>query len=139
LLNAYTYDPTGNRIQKIATNYIAQYTYDERNLMTSYADATNQIIYKYNGDAERFSQMVNGTLTSYEVDPNRSLFEVVQELNASSTITTSYTFGMARLATWNGGAVTFELNDRLGSVRIVTDVNGSVTQNCNYDAFGNLR
>ena len=43
LLNAYFYDPAGNRIQKIATNYTAFYTYDERNLMTSYGDTTNQI------------------------------------------------------------------------------------------------
>ena len=62
-LNAYFYDTGGNRIQKVATNYTAFYTYDERNLMTSYGDKTNQIAYTYNGDAQRVSQTVNGAAT----------------------------------------------------------------------------
>ncbi len=139
LLNAYSYDPAGNRIQKVATNYTAFYTYDERNLLTSYADATNQILYAYNGDAQRMSRTLNGALTSYVIDPNRSLYEVVQERDHNNNITASYTFGAARLATWNGSAVTFELNDRLGSVRLVTDANGNVIQSYNYDVFGATR
>jgi YD repeat-containing protein len=136
LLNAYTYDPAGNRIQKTATNYTAFYTYDERNLMTSYVDVTNQIAYTCNGDAQRLSQTVNGALTTYIIDPSRNPFEVVQERNGSGTVTASYTFGATRLATWSSTAVTFELTDRLGSVRLVTDVGGNVIQSYNYDAFG---
>jgi YD repeat-containing protein len=138
-LNAYTYDPAGNRIEKTATNNTAFYTYDERNLMTSYGDLTNQIIYTYNGDAQRVSQTLNGTLTGYVIDSNRSLFEVVQERNAAGAITTSYTFGATRLATWNGSAVTFELTDRLGSVRVITDTSGNVLQSYSYDVFGATR
>jgi YD repeat-containing protein len=137
-LDAYTYDNAGNRIQKTATNYTAFYTYDERNLMTSYVDATNQIAYTCNGDAQRVSQTVNGAATTYVIDPNRSPCEVVQERNGS-TVTTSYTFGITRLATWNGSAVTFELNDRLGSVRLVTDVNRNIVQSNNFDVFGATR
>lgn len=134
-LNAYTYDPAGNRIQKVATNNTTFYTYDERNLMTSYVDKTNQIAYTCNGDAQRVSQTLNGALTTYVIDANRSLFEVMQERNGS-TVTASYTFGATRLATWNSSAVTFELTDRLGSVRMVTDTSGNVIHNYNYDVFG---
>ena len=73
---------------------------------------------------------------SVVIDPNRSLYEVVQERNGSGSITASYTFGATRLATWNGSVVTFELNDRLGSVRLVTDTSGNVIQSYNYDVFG---
>jgi YD repeat-containing protein len=118
------------------SHWLTQYTYDERNLMTGYVDATNQIVYNYNGDAQRVSETLNGALTSYIVNPNRTPFEVVQERNSSRTITSSFTFGVTRLAAWNGGVVTFELNDRLGSVRFVTDASGSVLQSFNYDAFG---
>ena len=135
----YAYDPAGNRIQKVATNNTAFYTYDERNLMTSYGDKTNQIAYTCNGDAQRVSQTVNGAVTTYIIDPNRSPFEVVQERNSSGTITASYTFGATRLATWNGSAVTFELTDQLGSVRLVTDASGNVIQSYNYDVFGSTR
>ena len=82
---------------------------------------------------------MNGELTSYVIDANRSLFEVMQERNSSGAVTTSYTFGPTRLATWNGSTVTFELNDRLGSVRLVTDTGGSVITNYNYDVFGAVR
>ena len=139
LLNAYAYDPAGNRIQKVATNNTAIYAYDERNLMTGYGDLTNQIVYMYNGDAQRVSETVNGAGTNYINEVNRSLYEVVQERNAAGTITTSYTFGQTRLATWNGSAVTFELNDRLGSVRMITDTSGNVIQSYNYDVFGGKR
>ena len=136
LLDAYSYDPAGNRIQKVATNTTTFYTYDERDLMTSYGDLTNQIAFTYNGDAERISEMLNGALTAYIVDPSRSPFEVVQERNNSGAVTISYTFGATRLATWNGSAVTFELTDRLGSVRLVTDANGNIVQSYNFDVFG---
>jgi len=139
LLNAYAYDPAGNRIQKIATNNTAFYAYDERNLLTSYGDLTNLIAYTYNGDAQRLSESVNGAGTNYIIDANRSLYEVVQERNATGAITTSYTFGAARLATWNGSTVTFELTDRLGSVRLVTDAGGNVLQSYYYDVFGAIR
>ena len=136
LIANYAYDPAGNRVQKIATNNTTYYSYDERNLMTSLTDNTNQTLYTYNGDAQRVSKTLNGALTSYIIDANRGLFEAVQERNAAGAITTSYTFGATRLATWNGSAVTFELTDRLGSVRLITDIGGNVIQNYNYDAFG---
>ena len=138
LVANYGYDPAGNRIQKVTTNNTAFYTYDERNLMTSYGDKTNQIAYTYNGDALQVSQVVNGSPTTYIVDSSRSLYEVVQE-RIGSIVTTSYTFGSTRLATWNGSAVTYELNDRLGSVRLITDMLGNVITNYNYDAFGAAR
>ena len=127
-----------NRIQKVATDYTAFYSYDERNLMTSYTDSTNQILYTYNGDAQRVSQTLNSGLTRYVIDSSRSPFEVVQE-RIGSTITSSFTFGSSRLATWNGSAITFELNDRLGSVRLVTDTGGNVIASHYYDAFGATR
>jgi YD repeat-containing protein len=139
LLDAYSYDPAGNRIQKVTTNYTAFYSYDERNLMTSYLDATNQTLYSYNGDAQRVSQTVNGVLTTFVLDPMRASYEVVQERNVSSTITASYMFDAARLTTWNNGAVAFPLTDRVGSVRIVTDINGNIVQSNSYDVFGNAR
>jgi YD repeat-containing protein len=135
LIASYAYDPAGNRLQKVTTNNTAFYTYDERNLMTSYGDKTNQIAYTCNGDAQRVSQTLSSALTTYIIDPSRSPFEVVQERNGS-TVTASYTFGATRLATWNGSAVTFELTDQLGSVRLVTDAGGNVIQSYNYDAFG---
>jgi len=136
LLDSYTYDPAGNRVQKLATNYTAFYTYDERNLIISYADQTNATAYTYNGDAMRVSKTQNGAFSTIVNDPNRSMFEVVQERSGPGTITASYTFGATRLATWNGSVVTFELNDRLGSVRLVTGTVGNVIHNYNYDVFG---
>ena len=44
------------------SHWLTQYTYDERNLMTGYVDATNQIVYNYNGDAQRVSETLNGAL-----------------------------------------------------------------------------
>ena len=131
----YNYDPAGNRIQKVTTSNTAFYNYDERNLMTIYGDKTNQITYTYNGDAQRVSKTLNGKLATYIVDPSRNPFEVVQE-RCAGIVVASYTFGATRLATWNDSGVCYELNDRLGSVRLLTDVNGNVITNYDYDVFG---
>jgi YD repeat-containing protein len=140
LVTEYGYDGAGNRIQKLAYGTVPPrttlYGYDERNLVTSMADPiAGACLYTYNGDAQRVGKMVNGTLTTLLIDALRPVYEVVRE-RQGSTITASYTFGASRLATWNGTAVTFELADRLGSVRIVTDASGSVIHGFNYDVFG---
>ena len=139
LLDSYNYDPAGNRIRKVATNKAVGYGYDERNLLTSYVDNTNQIAYTYNGDAQRVSKSLNGGLTSFIIDPIRGAYEVAQERNASGTVTASYILGASRLATWNGTAITYDLTDRNGSVRLVTDASGRVLQRYDYDAFGAAR
>lgn len=139
LIANYFYDSAGNRLQKVGPGNTVLYGYDERNLMTGYSDKTNVIAYAYNGDAQRVSKTLNAVSTTYVIDANRSPFEVAQERNGSGAITTSCTFGLARLATWNGSAVTFDLTDRLGSVRLLTDANGNVIQRLNYDVFGATR
>ena len=52
------------------------------------------------------------------------------------TVNASYTLGATRLAKWDRSSLNFELGDRLGSVRLITDANGNVTTNYNYDVFG---
>jgi hypothetical protein len=60
-------------------------------------------------------------------------------MDSANRIVTSYTFGVARLVTAEGNTVTFELNDRIGSVRLVTDSGGNIIKSFNYDAFGAIR
>jgi hypothetical protein len=78
-------------------------------------------------------------VASRVIDVNRSPFKVVQQRNGSGAITTSYTFNAFRLATWNGSAVSYELTDRLGSVRMLADTSGNVSQIVNYEVFVSAR
>ncbi len=139
LLNAYVYDPAGNRIQKITTNYTAFFFYDERNLMINYVDNTNLITYTYNGDGQRVSKALNSSITEFVTDPKCVSFETIENRTATGSLTATYVFDAAILETWNGSAVKFPLTDRVGSIRIVTDISGNIIQMDNYDIFGNVR
>lgn len=132
----YVYDSAGNRIQKIALGGTTFYGYDERNLLTEVRTPNNILQYSYNGLGYRVGTKRNGIFARLIVNPNRPIFETVQEHNAGGT-NASYTFGLDCLVQKpNSAGANFYLHDRLGSVRHVADASGNVIESTVYDAFG---
>ena len=132
----YVYDTAGNRLQKITPEGTTFYAYDERNLLTSVRTETDTISYAYNGMGHRVRKSHNGTTTRFLIDPNRPIYETVQERSPSG-ITESYTYGLDRLIRKpTTGTAKFYLHDRIGSVRLVTDPSANVMETLGYDAFG---
>lgn len=132
----YVYDTAGNRLQKIAPEGTTFYAYDERNLLTNVRTETDTITYAYNGIGHRVRKTHNGTTTRYLIDPNRPIYETIQE-RSTSGITESFTYGLDRLIRKPAtGTNQFYLHDRIGSVRLITDPSVNVTETLGYDAFG---
>lgn len=97
----------------------------------------------YDGDGTRVSETVAGVTTNYLVaDKNPTGYtQVVDEL-VSGIVTRTYTYGLDLIdeqQTISGVVTTsFYGFDGHGSVRILTNSNGAVTDTYDYDAFGNL-
>ncbi len=160
----YTYDDVGNMTAKtqISNNETWTYTYDLRNQMTSAEQRTasggggtllKHIDYVYDvyGNLVNQTTTVSGTPTTeyfaYRINGNgvgftATVHDLWAEVNSTgSSIVARYLMGAGeaeRLAKYDGSAVTWILQDRIGSVREVLDASGNVIATAKYDGFGNV-
>ncbi|HEX8150503.1 MAG TPA: PKD domain-containing protein [Pyrinomonadaceae bacterium] len=132
-----TYDANGSTR---ASGGVA-YTYDWENRLATAADGA--VAYAYDGDGNRVSKTAGGVTTTYLVDANNPTghAQVVEELQGGAVVR-QYTYGsdlisQRRLAAGQW-AVSYYGYDGHGSVRLLTDAAGAVTDTYTYDAFGTL-
>ena len=84
----YTWDNNGN----LLTNGGSTYTYDHANRMVEVSQATVSAGYVYNGLGDRVRETVNGVPTTFTLDLNSGLTQVL------SDGTNSYLYGNERIA-----------------------------------------
>jgi RHS repeat-associated protein len=85
--------------------------------------------YQYNGMGDRLQQTVNGNTTTYALDLNTGLTQVLNDG------TNTYLYGVGRIAQTNTTTEYF-LGDALGSVRQMTDATGEITLAKSYQPYG---
>jgi YD repeat-containing protein len=131
-----TYDSNGNTLATGGKTF----AYDAENHLTSMNGGAVTIV--YDGDGNRVSKTVSGVTTQYLVDDLNptGYAQVVEEL-VGSAVTRQYTYGLQRVSqnqvvngTWTPS---FYGYDGGGSVRQLTNSAGAVTDQYEYDAFGN--
>jgi RHS repeat-associated protein len=134
-LSTDTYDNNGNTITSIG----ATSTYDFENHLTGLGPNITML---YDGDGNRVKKTVNGVTTTYLVDDlsPTGYSQVVLETTGGET--RQYVYGLERLSqrrVTNSAAETRYFGyDGHGSVRLLIDTTGTVTDTYDYDAFGNL-
>ena len=135
-LNTETYDANGNTL----TTGGKTFAYDFANRLKSMNGSA--VMLQYDGDGNRVAKTVNGVTARYLVD-NLSpthLPQVVEELS-SAGVQRSYTYGLQRISqnqlTSNAWTPSFYGYDGGGTVRMLTDSTGTVTDTYDYDAWGN--
>jgi RHS repeat-associated protein len=139
-ISSETYDANGNVLATKGKTY----TYDSENHMTS--ENNGQVTMIYDGDGNRVAKTVGGVTTLYLVDDLNptGLPQVVEEV-VNGAVTRQYTYGLQRISQNLSPAVTgsntwttsFYVYDGAGSVRQLTDSTGKVTDEYEYDAYGN--
>ena len=135
-LSTETYDNNGNALASGARTF----TYDSENRLKSANSGAISLV--YDGDGNRVSKTVNGVTTSYLVDDRNptDYAQVVEEL-VNGAVTRTYTYGLQRinLNQLVSGTRTpsFYGYDGLDSVRLLADATGAVTDQYDYDAWGN--
>ena len=136
-MSADTYDANGNTL----TSSGSSFTYDFEDRLKSANSGAVTVV--YDGDGNRVAKTVGGVTTRYLIDdlnPTGSA-QVVEEV-VSGQVRRQYTWGhtiISQRQLLNGQwRASFYGVDGHGSVRMLTDVDGVVTDTFDYDAFGNL-
>jgi len=108
------------------------YTYDTANRLVTVTNATTSSGYAYNGLGDRLQQTVNGQTTTYTLDLNTSLTQVLSDGQYA------YLYGNGRIAQETSSSTEYFLGDALGSVRQLADSNAEITLAKSYDPYGQV-
>jgi RHS repeat-associated protein len=135
-LNTETYDANGNTL----TSDGKTFAYDFENRLKSMNNGAVTI--QYDADGNRVAKTVAGVTTRYLVDDLNptGLAQVVEEVTGTTT-SRFYTYGLQRISEnqqiSNAWTPSFYGYDGGGTVRLLTDSAGTVTDTYDYDAWGN--
>jgi RHS repeat-associated protein len=138
-ISSESYDANGNAIS--AGGYVM--TYDAENHLLSKTGNGTVVTMVYDAFGNRVSKTVNGVTTKYlvEDDVNPTGFPQVLEETINGVVQREYTYGSQRISESqmvNGAwTISFYVYDGGGSVRQLTNSNGVVTDEYEYDAYGN--
>ena len=142
-ISSETYDANGNVLSAGGMAY----TYDSENHMTSATGNGKVVTMVYDAFGNRVAKTVNGVTIQYLVEDDvnpTGLPQVVEEL-VNGVVTRQYTYGLQRISENLSPAVTgnsawtpsFYGYDGGGSVRQLINSAGAVTDEYEYDAYGN--
>jgi RHS repeat-associated protein len=124
----YTFDDNGNLLSD-GTN---TYTYDSANRLTTVNGPSSTVNYAYNGLGDRYTQTVNNQTTTYVLDLNAGLTQVLSDNE------NTYLYGLGRISQQNTATLVTDyfLGDALGSVRQMTNHVGEITLVNTYEPYG---
>ena len=144
---SYSYDDL-NCLSTVVDNRLpgqntTSYTYDSENHLTSMTSGSTVVTIIYDAFGNRVAKTVNGVTTKYlvEDDVNPTGLPQVLEETVNGVVQREYTYGLQRISqdqSINGAwTASFYGYDGAGSVRQLTNTAGVVTDEYEYDAFGN--
>ncbi|MEW6306293.1 MAG: hypothetical protein AB1705_22730, partial [Verrucomicrobiota bacterium] len=138
------YDSNGNTTN--STKGVDTYDYENRLTVRTTGNTTIELL--YDGDGNRVRKRVtvgtNVTTTWYVVDTKnltgyaQVLEEHVKVNDGAVTLDRFYTVGLDLISQTLDSQPSWYGYDGHGSVRFLTDSNGTVTDTYDYDAYGNL-
>jgi len=129
-----TYDNEGNTTASNGLGYV----YDFENHLVQAGAGTSFV---YDGDGNRVQKTVAGVLKKYMIEGNNptGYAQMMAEEAPNGYVHVTYEYGLELLSQNSDSApARYYVHDGHGSVRALTDANGTVTDTYDYDAFGNL-
>ncbi|MGQ0602628.1 MAG: RHS repeat domain-containing protein [Anaerolineales bacterium] len=126
---AFTWDANGN----LVNDGVFTYTYDTANRLSTVTGSGLTASYAYNGMGNRMRQVTGGITTTYTLDLNAGLVQVLADSSANT-----YLYGNGWIAQFAGSTASYFLADHLGSVRQLANASGAVTLAKGYQPFGTM-
>jgi RHS repeat-associated protein/CSLREA domain-containing protein len=122
----YTWDNNGN----LLNDGVNTYSYNFANQLKTLTGSSITATYSYNGLGDRLRQTLTETTTTFTMDLNTGLSQVL------SDGANHYVYGNDRIAQMQSGITEYFLTDALTSVRQITNNSGTITYARAYDPYG---
>ncbi|MEA5574578.1 putative Ig domain-containing protein [Calothrix sp. UHCC 0171] len=140
----YQYDNNGNLTAQIENGQTqAQYKWNTKGELiaveTTENGETGRVEFEYDHEGIRVAIKVDGEETRFLIDSNQQQYaQVIEEYKANGTVEASYVHGWDLISQEDANGRIFYQVDGLGTTRQLTNNNGLVIQEYDYDAYGNL-
>jgi len=131
-----TYNACGNLAEVTIGGVSRQYSYHPDGLLAEARVGEETVQYRYDGFGRLVGRITAAGQTRFIPDPLSSYWQPLVIEESDGTRTLVVWDGPTPLALVRNGQVEWLLHDHLGSVRLITDGKGQVTQNLDYDPFG---
>ena len=136
----FTYDLNGNTVTKTDGTNTWSYIYDTRNQLTQ-VEKNQQVIaqYSYDGDGRRIkkTEWIESLQEYQTIVYVYSGSNIIYEKNINTDQEATYVYGpTGRMTKDVSGLRDYYHTDHLGSTRLVTDENGAVLTEAEYEPFG---
>lgn len=127
-----TYDDDGNMENGPLNGQMTGYAFNARNELTGVGNTT----YQYDAEGNRIGMTKGSSQTSYIVNLESSLSQVLAKTGANGQ--TDYVYGLGLIGQEDaGGYRIYHFDDRDNTVAL-TDTNGNITDRYQYEPFGAL-
>ena len=94
------------------------------------------VVYDYDYNGRRIAETTNTETKRYLIDAQLPYGQVIAETDGTGSPLAVYAFGQDRISQNRSGNVSFYIADGQGSIRQLTDSDGTVTDTYDYYAFG---
>ena len=129
----YTYDNNGN----LTSDPTNTYTYDSENRLISATTPAHSATYTYDPFGRRIQKNVDGVVTNFIHDGG----QIIAEYDGAGSLLQAYVYGAGIdecLVMKNAGGAYYYHYDGVDSVVALTDSGGNLTEEYEYDIFGNI-
>jgi RHS repeat-associated protein len=135
----YAWDANGNLVTKTQGGSTTQYGYDAEDQLISIEGGGLSDQYAYDADGNRVQAITAAGTTQFLVDEfNPSgLSQVLEEKDGGGVLQARYSYGAGLLAMVRGGSTAFRMSDAFGSTGALANTAGAITDQYQYDAYGN--
>ncbi len=121
---SYTYDANGNMTARGNQTM----TWDEENRLASITTGGVNTVFVYDGDGNRVKKTEGDQTTLY-------INKYYEKNLTTSEVTTHYYFGNKEIAVRKGAALSYLLQDSLGSTSVISDASGTSSGSILYFPF----
>ncbi|MEQ9463559.1 MAG: RHS repeat-associated core domain-containing protein [Haliea sp.] len=139
--SSFFYDPNGRLVSRTAPQGTISYTYDAEGQLLRVTTSTGTTSYAYDARGKRRQRTVGGDEQNFLFDENSltGYDQTLVAVDGSDTPLAEYYWGDRLLSADDGSSDRFYHADATGSVRLLTDEAGGVSDSYDYTAFGSVR
>lgn len=135
----FEYDANGNLVAATEEAISTEYAYDTHSrLLQINRPGAPPVRFRYNGEGQRISKVINETTTQYLINPNKPLPDLLATTDGQGNIQHYYIYGLGLISQISGDEteVRYYHFDPTGSTVALSNGNGEVTDQYLYDPFG---